>query len=344
MYRGCLVILILVFTVLSFGSVEGAPTNQRLLLDNVISNELYDNRATPGSTSIMDVLNHDITTTDGDNYDGSPGTLWWSNASSAGTGSWGTGRIVLSLANLTGELSDYYNITVTVYGILMDSDESAIIFSGYSEALSYRVGLYSEGDYGWGHYYTGTGISPTDYPGEYAEVARMTSTPTIQSWQSHTCSIMNDDSSRPWSSGEVDEMLVVIDLRCDSGLWPYWAGYDVLPVRFTLTEVYVNAVPVSFAEPTTPDVPSDIPPDAISYIDIGILGYLMPFMMLMFISGVAAFTNKSSETISSMNIFLLVFIIGISIMIWVGVFPIYLMLIPILMLGAIIFRGNDTNE
>lgn len=139
-------------------------------------------------------------------------------------------------------------------------------------------------------------------------------------------------------------MYVIIDLRCDLGLWPYWSNYDVLPVRFTLTGVVINAVPVSFTAPAVPDVPSDITPDAISYINIGILGYLMPFMMLMFISGIAAYTNHTSDSVSSMNIFLLVFSVGISIMIWVGIFPIYLMLIPVLMLAVIIFREYDANE
>jgi len=337
-------------------TVGATPASQRLMLDGITMNDLYDNITLPGTTA-LDVMNNDtiFTVPDGNCYDSSPGVQWWLNASSAATGSWGIGSIAVTIADLTDEKADYYNISIFYTTQMMDSDESAINYNigyyGYSEAISTRASVYANGMSGTAGYYTSTGIMPTDYPGQWAEEAKQSSTPSYRVAQWHLCTVTNNASdNRPWTADEVDGMTVIIDMRVDAGNWPQFSNYDVLPIRFCLIQLQVTAVPVYWysAPPPAPGdyiPPTYITPDTVDYADAGVLGYLIPFMMIFILSCIAGITNREDTgTIVSVNIFLLSFSIGIAVLIWASVAPTYFILIPVGMLGIMLMRGGIGNE
>jgi len=328
-------------------SVDATPTNQRLMLDGILFSELYDN-----ATSPLDVMNNDtiFTVPDGNCYDASPGVQWWLNASSAATGSWGIGSIAVTIADLTDEKADYYNISIFYTTQMMDSDDSAINYdigySGYSDAISTRASVYANGMSGTAGYYISTGILPTDYPGQWAEEAKQSSTPSYRVGQWHLCTVTNNASdNRPWTADEVDGMTVIIDMRVDAGNWPQFSNYDVLPIRFCLIQVQVTAVPVFwYTAPVAEEPEPVIGPSALDLADAGFLGYLLPFMAILALSGLMAILNRDEGDRISMAVFQVTFIIGIMVLVWASVLPAYSMLVVFLVMGGMMFGKGEPNE
>jgi hypothetical protein len=239
------------------GSSEATAVSQILRFDGVSSNELFDNRSSPSTTSIPTLLNN--YTADNANYlyDDTPGTLYWGAVSSATVGTFGVGQIILSVADLVGERADYYNITVKVLGGLVDSTPYDVhtVFTGHSNALSWRMGVASGGSISYSDMYLSSGVTPVPLGSHYYAAGgygNLTTLGTNHWATSLTWPIMNQDSDRPWTDDEVDNMMVVIELRLDTGLWAGWSNIDNRPVRFCLRYAEVTAIPVTTYTPPAP--------------------------------------------------------------------------------------------
>jgi hypothetical protein len=315
------------------------------MLDSILFNELYDNATVP-----INVLNNNDTTS-ANWYDTSPGVLWWLNASSAATGSWDVGTIGVTTTNLIGEKADYYNVSVYYTTQMMDSGQSAIVYNlgshGYSDTISSRASVNSGGSIGYPGSYVSTGVLPTDYPGQWAEEARQTSTPAVQVCQTHLCTISNNASgNRPWTADEIDEMTVVIDMRIDTGMWPYLSNYNVMPVRFCLIQIQITAVPVTwYTAPAEGEPEPAIGPSALDYRDAGYLGYILPLMAILALSGLMAILNRNEGERISMSVFQVSFIIGLMVLIWASIFPVYSILLVFLVMGGMMFGARgEPNE
>jgi hypothetical protein len=254
---GVLVSMMLASLVLVAGSSEAAPVSQILRFDGESSNELFDNRSSPSTTSISALLNNYT----GDNanylYDDTPGTMYWGAVSSATVGTFGVGQIILSIADLVGERADYYNMTVQVLGGLVDSTPYDVhtVFAGHSNALSWRMGVASGGSVSYSDMYLSSGVTPVPLGAHYYAAGgygNLTTLGTNHWATSLTWPIMNLDYDRPWTDDEVDDMMVVIELRCDAALWASWSNIDNKPVRFCLRYAEVTAIPVTTYTPAAP--------------------------------------------------------------------------------------------